>query len=281
MGSEGISPSHVDVLDALHSFPEVRQIPEDRDTGPVAINEQRQAIGRTLSMDPGISTRIDDLVRNFESYAGEEMPFGDWAWSIHRETVTLRKQFSSVEDAISSYDFIVRHVGHTLVAWGMDGREAKLVPPAEFHSRIKECGPQLSSWALYSTSDLIAKSLARELLAVFEALKLSKTSSQVVTASKVMHHLLPNLVPPIDREYTSRFFTPPGLKTVRNPNSTEHFLAIAQGLGWIARLLEEQYGKGYLTSLVDGTECATSESKTIDNAIVGYVNKHNLKKVSK
>ena len=279
--SEGTSPGRVGVLDTLHSLPEIRQIPNDRDPGLVGIKERTLVTGRKLPMNTEISGRIVELVRDFEIYTGEEMPFGDWAWSIHRETVILRKQFSSVENAIHSYDFIVKHVGHTLVAWGMDGREAKLVPPAEFHSRIKECGPRLSSWEPYSTSDLITESLARDLLDTFKTLGLSKTSSQVVTASKVMHHLLPNLVPPIDREYTSRFFTPRGLKNVREPNSTTQFLAIAQGLGWIAKSLEEQYGKGYLTSLVDRTEYATSESKIIDNAIVGYVKRHNLKKVSK
>ncbi len=34
----------------------------------------------------------------------------------------------------------------------------------------------------------------------------SKTKSKVVSASKTLAHILPNLVPPIDREYTARFF---------------------------------------------------------------------------
>ena len=208
------------------------------------------------------------------------MPFSDWAWSIHRETVTLRRQFSSVKDAIQSYDFIVRHVGHTLIAWGMDGQAAELVPPAVFHSRIKECGSRLSSWESYTISDLVRKKLALALLDTFKELGLSETNSQVVTASKVMHHLLPNLVPPIDRAYTTRFFMPPHLRTLRDPNIPERFTEIAQGLGWIAKSIEEQHGKGYLTSLVDRTEYATSESKIIDNAIVGYVKRHDLQKVS-
>lgn len=232
-------------------------------------------------MNTEISRRIDDLVQDFESYAGEEMPFGDWAWSIHRETVTRRRQFGSVEDAIQSYDFIVRHVGYTLVAWGMDGQAARLVPPAVFHARIKECGSRLSSWESCTISDFVRNKVALELLGTFRDLRLSKTSSQVVVASKAMHHLLPNLAPPIDREYTTRFFMPSRLKTTRDPNITKYFTEIAQGLGWIARSIEEQHGKGYLTSLVDRTEYATSESKIIDNAIVGYIKRHNLKKVSK
>ena len=38
-------------------------------------------------MDREISSRIKDLVSGFETYAFAVMPFGDWAWSMHRETV--------------------------------------------------------------------------------------------------------------------------------------------------------------------------------------------------
>ena len=182
--NQGTSPGRVDVLDGLHFLPESRLVRQNHDVGHVGINEQTLAIGRTLRMDTDISRRIGDLVQDFEIYTGQEMHFGDWAWNIHRETVMFRRQFSSVKDAIHSDDFIVRHVGHTLVAWGMDGQAARLVPPAEFHSRIKECEPRLSSWKPYSTSGLVSESLARDLLDTFKALGLSKTNSQVVTASK-------------------------------------------------------------------------------------------------
>ena len=232
-------------------------------------------------MEKEISNRIDGLVEGFESYAETEMLFGDWAWSMHRETVKCRRQFSSVEEAIESYDFIVRHVGYTLVAWGMDTRGARLVPAAEFYARIKDCGPSIALWDRHSTSDLKQERLAHCLFDTFHNLGLSKTKAQVVTASKAMHHLLPDLVPPIDHEYTSRFFTPPHLGIVCDQNSRPKFVDIAQGLGTIAGSLEAQHGKDYLASLVDKTEYATSESKLIDNAIVGYVMRHELKRYSR
>lgn len=41
---------------------------------------------------------------------------------------------------------------------------------------------------------------------VFLGLKISKSNSLVVANSKTMHHLLWDLIPPIDREHTIRFF---------------------------------------------------------------------------
>ena len=206
----------------------------------------------------------------------EQMPFSDWAWHIHRETMTVRKQFDSVSDAIESYDFIVKHIGYTLVAWGMDGQKAELVPRADFFSRIKENKTYMVILERFSISDLRDRLDIDELWKIIHFLRLSQTNSQVVTGSKALHHLLPRLLPPIDREYTSRFFTPPHLKTVRDPNTRSQFKSIVKGFGYIIELIEEQHGVGYLPSLVGATDWATSETKLIDNAIIGFVKKHNL-----
>ena len=43
------------------------------------------------------------------------------------------------------------------------------------------------------------------------------------------------------------------------------------GLAAIVDRLDGQYGEGYLPGLVGGGDWATSETKLLDNAIVGYV----------
>ncbi len=42
---------------------------------------------------------------------------------------------------------------------------------------------------------------------VIAGLRTSRSGTQIVAGSKALHHLLPDLVPPIDRQYTVRFFT--------------------------------------------------------------------------
>lgn len=204
------------------------------------------------------------------------MPFGDWAWHIHRETINMRKQFDSVSNAIDSYEFIVDHIGYTLVAWGMDGQKAELAPRADFFSRIKNHKRVIIELEQFYVSDLQKPQIIRFLWKTFHSLRLSQTSSQVVTGSKALHHLLPGLLPPIDRAYTSRFFTPPCLRHPRDINSRRHVKTIIEGFGFIAGLIEVQHGEDYLSGLVGTTDWATSETKLIDNAIIGYIKKHNL-----
>jgi hypothetical protein len=47
---------------------------------------------------------------------------------------------------------------------------------------------------------------AQQLTSLIEAMKLSQTGSQIVTGTKTLHHIIPDLVPPMDRGYTRRFF---------------------------------------------------------------------------
>jgi hypothetical protein len=55
---------------------------------------------------------------------------------------------------------------------------------------------------------------------VIAAIKVSTSRTQIVAGSKMLHHLLPELIPPIDRQYTSSFFT--GQKVV--PDDRAAFL---------------------------------------------------------
>jgi hypothetical protein len=41
---------------------------------------------------------------------------------------------------------------------------------------------------------------------LYQALDVSESGATVVANSKALHHLLPRLVPPVDRQYTLRFF---------------------------------------------------------------------------
>ena len=41
----------------------------------------------------------------------------------------------------------------------------------------------------------------------YRAISIAKNKSQIVAASKALHFLMPQLMPPIDREYTRRFFS--------------------------------------------------------------------------
>ncbi|MCY4579771.1 MAG: hypothetical protein OXD31_12095 [Chloroflexi bacterium] len=186
----------------------------------------------------------------------------------------MRNEFACVSDALESYDFVVKHVGYTLVAWGMDSQKAELSPPDKFYSQFKDNRHLVVELEQYSIADLSNPVVVTLIWDTIRILNLSKTRSQLVTGSKAIHHLLPNLLPPIDRQYTGKFS-----KLYQHhytDNAKSGLERVIEGFAQINKLLRQQYGTCYLSSLVGKTQWATSETKLIDNAIIGFVKKHNL-----
>jgi hypothetical protein len=91
--------------------------------------------------------------------------------------------------------------------------------------------------------------------------------NRLVSGAKALHHVLPKLVFPIDREYTQTFF---GLSTQEfqyNPRDsfTLMFLSLAN---LAAKVNPAQYVADRWFS---------SPAKILDNAVVGYCLKHGLR----
>jgi hypothetical protein len=105
---------------------------------------------------------------------------------------------------------------------------------------------------------------------IFQGLKVMASGTSLVGNSKVMHHMLPNVVPPIDREYTLWHLL--GNKNVRNDLDWEwelmkeiianFFIPVASDRefermahGWIARKDEYPWDTSFL--------------KIVDNLVIG------------
>lgn len=96
---------------------------------------------------------------------------------------------------------------------------------------------------------------------MIQTLAPSATRSQLVGGTKALHHLLPALIPPIDRQYTRRFFQ--FHVTQFQVYSNDPLLYIFERMVDIASKLPK--------GIVSGNGWASSLPKMIDNAIVGYV----------
>ena len=95
---------------------------------------------------------------------------------------------------------------------------------------------------------------------LFEKLKTMASGSRLVGNSKVIHHLLPDLVPPIDRTHTLKFFY--GHMNITK-GEIELFVEFFEKFIKIARSINaENY---------QFTAFNTSIPKIIDNAIMGFV----------
>jgi hypothetical protein len=100
---------------------------------------------------------------------------------------------------------------------------------------------------------------------VISSIRASTSETQIVAGSKVLYHVLPDLIPPIDRQYTFRFFT--GQKSVRSGDRQAF-------LDWFPYLAEigRRCRKPINAAMLHSTRMATGgAAKVIDDAIIGFM----------
>jgi hypothetical protein len=110
---------------------------------------------------------------------------------------------------------------------------------------------------------------------VIDSFGIVENISKLVPCTKALHHLLPELIVPVDREYTQTFFglhNPEfqGQYGSQRPVFTNTFATFAR----IARAAEVNSYVG------TGRPWRTSRSKVIDNALVGFCVAEGLSKAS-
>lgn len=105
-----------------------------------------------------------------------------------------------------------------LASWGMHrmgDTAAKLRPFQEFRVNILAQADRLSELEQYTILTLSERDLdaVLDLLDdVLGELVVSMSGAQLVAATKVLHHIIPDLLPPMDRRYTLAFF---GINPIR------------------------------------------------------------------
>jgi hypothetical protein len=129
---------------------------------------------------------------------------------------------------------------------------------------------QLETLKLFDIPERQFTEVATSVWKIIHDLRVGIAETKIVVGSKALHHVLPELVTPIDREYTLRFFY--RHKTLNHPEEVvfketfEQFRKIAvQSRTDIERELRSGMDAGAPKPM------NTSTTKVIDNAIVGYV----------
>lgn len=143
----------------------------------------------------------------------------------------------------------------------MGSRASVLRPFPDFVGALQARTTEIVSLdsLLIDQPDLRVSGTAEELARLIQGLDIVENKNRVVAGSKALHHLLPELVVPIDREYTQRFF---GWQNPRFQYFPEEcFVEAFHTFVEIARATDPaQYVKqGWYTS----------RTKVIDNAVVG------------
>lgn len=159
----------------------------------------------------------------------------------------------------------------TLSAWNMNSRGAKLSEFEDFYDSIVSKKNDIESLRRYECGKIIDSEIPALLTSIdklFNSLKLvgknknGEEKPRLVTFSKTMHFLLPNLFIPIDRTYTLRFFY----------NHTNISKKIEKQLEKHNQILlaANQFSKKHDLHPYIDTNWNLNIPKIIDNLIIGY-----------
>lgn len=213
-------------------------------------------------------SRIEELCSNFEYYLekfDEYKPFTGPSVYFHSKTIE-RLRALGVSNALKDKLFF-EYLYATLASWGMHRmgpKGAKLVDFANFVRTLqaqKDTIISLEGVRLTQIYENQLENVINKLWKTLSKVKISTSKTQLIAGSKTLHHLLPDLVPPIDRQHTLNFvygYIPRRL-------GKQEFKKVYQCLWKIG------VKKKNLILTWIGKEFHTSETKVIDNAIIGYI----------
>jgi len=236
--------------------------------------------GHTDGTERRVRDLADNLVRYVELFTKRQASRRTALFtgpSIYFHKRTLQRLHSVGLDGVLSgretefYELLYA----TLSSWGMHRmgtRGAKLVGFDDFRGSILDNASaivELRDLSLRELDETSADNVAQRLADLMQALRISGTGTRMIAFSKALHHLLPSLVPPMDREYTLWFFyAPRDLTSGIDDCFADVFRACAKVAAANRHiLLGLVSGHDDLSSLVFDS----SETKLVDNAIVEYV----------
>ena len=198
----------VDERDGIFSTSE-SSVPTVRPSRPIRI-----------PWDVHTEQNVEALISGFSGYLAAfetKEVFEGPSLYFHLRALERRGSASSAA-ALLQDELFLEYVYAVLPSWGMHrmGKQHAKVPPFEaFVGALQSCEPQIDQlWDLDITSlgDDEVEATGLQLWKIIASLRSSTSNSRLVSGSKTLHHVLPRLLPPIDRQYTFRFFT--GTKAV-------------------------------------------------------------------
>ena len=171
----------------------------------------------------------------------------------------------------------------TLASWGMHqmgDTNAKMVEFDIFKESLLAKREELKSFMTLRMDSCTAQEYAKHLSnlkSIYYGLKVSISEATIVAHSKTLAHILPNLVPPIDRQYTIRFFTQDcenfcnddgKFRPINVPKGIDHFEAFKKFACNIKSLFDRCDCQMFN---IDKASFNTSIPKIMDNLIMAFV----------
>jgi hypothetical protein len=216
-----------------------------------------------------LDTTFDRCLAGFE----ERRIFSGPSVYFYEELVKLVRGANSLLD-LQSNDRLVDLTYAALTSWGMhrmgENVATKLTEFSTFSAAVRGLiGPAaaLSRWRIADLNESEVGILTERLADLVERPGISASASHLVANAKTLHFLLPDLVPPIDRTYTGRFFY--GLNAGRGlpGGAREAFSFMFPHLCHLAR----RHAPAVRSAATRRSYMCLGQAKVLDNAIVGYM----------
>lgn len=213
-----------------------------------------------------VEKRVTQILDGFPRYVAAYdrlVPFTSEQLAAHRKTIELRRQAGSIRVAVTDPGFVAS-LRRTLMAWGLGVRGSILVPTASFAAALVAALPVLEPLeSLQIDHSALPLEFPDQLWNLIRSLEVVENKAKLVAGTKTLHHLLPDLVVPMDREWTGKFFGlhPPEWQ---DPANQRRILrsAYAEFIQIARHVKPGQY--------VTGQGWRTSRTKVIDNALIGF-----------
>ena len=211
--------------------------------------------------------KVRDTLANADRYHRayyEAETFRGPSLYFHRRALETRQSPGSLAH--------LEYVYATLASWGMHRMGKGGSKMQSFDTFRRSIGPLTDKISEAQRFDFRAMDDARWALLreLFQGINIMASGTSLVGNSKVLHHMMPNIVPPIDREYTLRYLR--GNTNIRNDLDQEwltmkgiisdFFIPVAchtdfhlRASKWIAS--EDEY------------PWDTSALKVVDNLVIG------------
>jgi len=220
--------------------------------------------------------RVDLLIEQFDTYImvfNQSNLFTGPSIYFHTKTLEILRRHNKLSDVLLD-DLFFDYLYATLTSWGlhrMGPGFTKLAELKDIKESFRKLKDQISTLEYLEITNIQEGdifSVTSALWKILSNIKISISQTKIVANSKALHHILPELMPPIDREYTLRFFYN---HTTLNQDDEIVFKEIYPYFHKIASVC-----KNKIMSYI-GEGMNTSQTKVVDNAIVGFVLKE-LKK---
>jgi hypothetical protein len=146
--------------------------------------------------------RFDEYVATYDRL----VPFTrSGQYELHRETIDRRRQFGTVTAAVHDARF-TDLLYRTLQAWGIGRRASRLAPLPAFRESLVLHARAIAALEFLSLESLDSAAVVPVLDRLITELAVVDNWARIVAGTKTLHHLLPDLVVPMDRAWTGAFF---------------------------------------------------------------------------